>query len=282
MKDNEKKALLFVGIVSVIALPYFFYSKQAKIDTETIRAENDALQTRYDQLLEMNANREFYLSEIERYNKERDEIIALFPADIEQAKYTMFLLNTEYSSITKNEETGEYEWVYPFRFDSVGYGDNQVTPISGEGAETDYVAVANLSNLTYRTYYDGMKYMLEYLMDYEDPMIYKSFTADMDKSTGVITGTIQLAQYAIQGGDRTFTPVSFESDFNGYKYSFDIDEYGLIGSDFPMLEMRGNEEVGIFGPFDIVYDDEEVEEENGDADAEATADDTAEDETEEE
>ena len=109
MKDNEKKALLFVGIVSVIALPYFFYSKQAKIDTETIKAENDALQTRYDQLLEMNQNREFYLSEIDRYNKERDEIIAEFPSDIDQAKYTMFLLNTEFSSINKNEETGEYE-----------------------------------------------------------------------------------------------------------------------------------------------------------------------------
>lgn len=281
MKDNEKKALLFVGIVSVIALPYFFYSKQAKIDTETLKAENDALQTRYDQLLEMNANREFYLSEIERYNKERDEIIALFPSDIEQAKYTMFLLNTEYSSITKNEETGEYEWVYPFRFDSVGYGDNLATPISGEEAETDYVAVANLSTLTYRTYYDGMKYMLEYLMEYEDPMIYKGFTADMDKETGVITGTIQLAQYAVQGGDRPFTPVSFESDFNGYKYSFDIDEYGLIGGDFPMLEMRGNEEDGIFGPFNMVYD-EEVEEENGDADAEAPAEDAAEDEATEE
>ena len=165
MKDNEKKALLFVGIVSVIALPYFFYSKQAKIDTETIKAENDALQTRYDQLLEMNQNREFYLSEIERYNKERDEIIALYPSYIDQAKYTMFLLNTEYSSVTKNEETGEYEWVYPFRFDSVGYGANMETPISGEEAETEYVALTNVSTLTYRTYYDGFKYMLEYLME---------------------------------------------------------------------------------------------------------------------
>ena len=282
MKDNEKKALLFVGIVSVIALPYFFYSKQAKIDTETINAENDALQARYDQLLEMNQNRDFYLSEIERYNKERDEIIAQFPSDIDQAKYTMFLLNTEYSSIQKNEETGDYEWVYPFRFDSVGYALNEVTEISSEEAETGYVALTNTSTLTYRTYYDGMKYMLEYLMEYEDPMIYRGFTAEMDKTTGVISGTIQLAQYAVQGGDRPFTPVSFESDFNGYKYSFDIDEYGLIGGDFPMLEMRGNEEVGIFGPFDIVYDDEEVEEENGDADAEATAEDTAEDEAEEE
>ncbi len=280
MKDNEKKALLFVGIVSVIALPYFFYSKQAKIDTETIKAENDALQARYDQLLEMNANREFYLSEIERYNKERDEIIALFPSDIEQAKYTMFLLNTEYSSITKNEETGEYEWVYPFRFDSVGYGSNIATQISGEEAETDYVALTNLSTLTYRTYYDGMKYMLEYLMEYEDPMIYKGFTADMDKETGVVTGTIQLAQYAVQGGDRPFTPVSFESDFNGYKYSFAIDEYGLIDGDFPMLEMRGNEEDGIFGPFSMVYDEElEGEEEGGE---EAVVEETTEDEATEE
>ncbi len=273
MKDNEKKALLFVGIVSVIALPYFFYSKQAKIDTETIKAENDALQTRYDQLLEMNANREFYLSEIERYNKERDEIIAMFPSDIDQAKYTMFLLNTEYSSITKNEETGEFEWVYPFRFDSVGYGNNLATPISGEEAETNYVAISNTSTLTYRTYYDGMKYMLEYLMEYEDPMIYRGFTADMDRDTGIVTGTIMLAQYAVQGGDRPFTPVSFESNFDGLKYSFDVDQYGILDSDFPLLELRGNEEVGIFGPVKFVGDETEE-----DADVETATDDDSEEE----
>lgn len=273
MKDNEKKALLFVGIVSVIALPYFFYSKQAKIDTETIKAENDALQTRYDQLLEMNQNREFYLSEIERYNKERDEIIALYPSYIDQAKYTMFLLNTEYSSVTKNEETGEYEWVYPFRFDSVGYGANMETPISGEEAETEYVALTNVSTLTYRTYYDGFKYMLEYLMEYEDPMIYRGITADMDRETGVITGTILLAQYAVEGNGKDFAPVSFESNYDGLKYSWDIDKYGNLDSEFPLLEMRGNEDVGIFGPVlaPVLLDEEET-------DAEAPAEDTVDEE----
>ena len=273
MKDNEKKALLFVGIVSVIALPYFFYSKQAKIDTETMKAENDALQTRYDQLLEMNQNREFYLSEIERYNKERDEIIALYPSYIDQAKYTMFLLDTEYSSVTKNEETGEYDWVYPFRFDSVGYGANMETPISGEEAETEYVALTNVSTLTYRTYYDGFKYMLEYLMEYEDPMIYRGITADMDRETGVITGTILLAQYAIEGNGKDFAPVSFESNYDGLKYSWDIDKYGNLDSEFPLLEMRGNEDVGIFGPVlaPVLLDEEET-------DAEAPAEDTVDEE----
>ena len=259
MKDNEKKALLFVGIVSVIALPYFFYSKQAKIDTETLKAENDALQTRYDQLLEMNQNREFYLSEIERYNKERDDIIALYPSDIDQAKYTMFLLNTEYSSIEKNEETGEFEWVYPFRFDGVTYGDNVETPISGEEAETQYVALTNTSVLSYRTYYDGFKYMLEYLMEYEDPMIYRQITAKYDSATGIITGQISLAQYAVEGSDKPFVPISFESNYDGMKYSWDIDEYGNLDSEFPLLEMRGNEEDGVFGPVDFVPLEEEEE-----------------------
>ena len=262
MKDNEKKALLFVGIVSVIALPYFFYSKQAKIDTETLRAENDALQTRYDQLLEMNANREFYLSEIDRYNMERDAIIAEFPGNIDQAKYTMFLLNTEYSSITKNEETDEYEWVYPLRFDAVGYGVNVETEISSEEAETGFIALTNTSTLTYRTYYDGFKYMLDYLMEYEDPMIYRSITAEMDNETGVVTGSITLAQYAVEGEGRPFDPVTFESDYDGFKMSWDLDNYGNLDSEFPLLDLRGNEEVGIFGPVIKSFDD--LEEENMD------------------
>ena len=271
MKDNEKKALLFVGIVSVVALPYFFYSKQAKIDTETIKAEVDSLQARYDQLLEMNENRDFYLAEIDRYNTERDEIISHFPADIEAAKYTMFLLNAEYSSIELNDETGEYEWKYPFRFDSVGYSANEVTEISSEEAETGYVALSNTAALTYITYYDGMKYMLEYLMDYEDPMIYRGFSAEMDTETGVVKGSIILAQYAVQGGDREFEPVSFESNFNGYNFSFDLDKYGYLDGELPLFDMRGNEEVGIFGPINKPADEDEEEAANV-ADVDATED----------
>ena len=104
-------------------------------------------------------------------------------------------------------------------------------------------------------------------------MIYRGITADMDRETGVITGTILLAQYAVEGNGKDFAPVSFESNYDGLKYSWDIDKYGNLDSEFPLLEMRGNEDVGIFGPVlaPVLLDEEET-------DAEAPAEDTVDEE----
>lgn len=262
MKDNELKLLLIIGVIGVVVLPYFLYSQQAKIDTATLENECVELQSRYDRLEEMNKNREFYLEKTEEYNEQRDKIIELFPADIDQAKYTMFLLYTEYSTLHEVvvgstnlvDEDGNYiDWIelqpeHPIRFNAVTYGTNVETPISSAETDTGLVALTNTSAVSYACYYGGFKYLLDYLESYDDPMIYTSITADYDTNTGVIEGEITLAQYAVSGNDRDFEPVSFQHTFDGHKFDFDIDNYGWMGSDTPALELRGNEEYGVFGP----------------------------------
>lgn len=241
ISDRDKTIIIFLLIVMVVALPYFFYIKDAKVETETIWNNVAVLQERYDQLNEMNQNREFYEEEIVRLNDERDKIIAGFPADIDSAKYTMFLLQTEYSSdYVLNEETGEYKLEYPIIFDSVSFAQNIETPISSEETDTGYVALTNASTVTYSCYYGGIKYLLKYLMDYEDPMIYSSIDITLDEDTGVLSGSILLSQYAISGPDREFTPVDFTIDVGGTTVNLDLD----------FNDIRGNEEVenGIFGP----------------------------------
>lgn len=251
MKDSEIKVLLGVGIVGVIALPYFLYSQQAKTDTATIKNECTELQATYDRLNEMNQNRKFYEDETERYLSEMKAIIELYPSDIQQPNYTLWLLNTEYSSLkyVENEE-GEMEltWVYPLRFDTVAFTNNEEIAISADDTDTGMVALTNMSGLTYRTYYDGLKYMLEYIMDYKDPMIYTQISMSMDQETGVITGTMLLEQYAVLGNGVPFEPVGYLQEFDGVAYNFSLDNNNVsyfepIGTG----DIRGNEEAGIFG-----------------------------------
>lgn len=237
MSDRDKKIILVLMIIAVIALPYSFVIKDKRVETEAIKAETIELQNRLAELQEMDKQRDFYITETDRLNKERDKIIAMFPADIRPENYTMFLLNTEYSS-AKVDENGEMVWEYPIRFDTVSYSDNIETPISNEDADTGYIALTNTSGLTYFCYYDGFKYLLDYLMEYEDPMIYSTITAKFDSETGIVSGEIGLTQYAVSGGDRTLAPV-------------------VIKPNLDTEELRGNEEVGIFGPVTKVAEEEE-------------------------
>lgn len=247
----------------VTVLPYVFYIKDAKVATETTLVEVETLQARFDELKRMDDHRDEYLKEIDRMHHDRDVIVASFPADIRRENYAMFLLQTEYSSdvVVVDEETGEKGLEFPILFDSAAFGINIETPISSdnmgtdaaatapaEPLDTDFVAINNTSALTYNCYYGGMKYLLEYLKDYEDPMIYSEIDMTMDPDTGIVSGTITLEQYAIAGPDRELDKVDFTIHVG------DIDENVSLD----ILNMRGNEEVGIFGPITVTEAEEEA------------------------
>lgn len=255
LSDRDAKLILMLLIVCVIALPYVFYSKETRLDTETQKAKNIQLEERYNQLLAMNEKREFYIAETKRYDEERNLLIASFPADIRPENYTMFLLNMEYNSqvnaVDKMLEIEEDETLQrpgmknidgnsTIYIDTVGYGSNDIIPISEEGSEDNLQGIVNTSALTYFCYYDGLKYLLRYLDGYyvagkdenipeRPPMIYKAIDMSFDPDTGVIEGSITMDQYAISGMDRELEPADIWPS---------LDEN----------EIRGNVEDGIFGP----------------------------------
>lgn len=247
LSDRDAKIIMLLLIFAVIALPYVFYSKNTREDTEIQKAKNVQLEERYAQLQKMNENRQWYLDETARLDKERDLLIASFPADIRSENYTMFLLNMEYNSqlnaveeMKKIEEDEELQrpgmrgidgnsTVF---IDTVSYAPNEIIPISEEGAEKPLQGIVNSSSITYFGYYSGMKYILDYILNYEDPMIYRTIDMAYDPNSGVITGSITLDQYAISGLDRELPAAEIWPD---------LDE----------LEIRGNEEDGIFGPLSM-------------------------------
>lgn len=252
ISDRDKKIIIFLLILMITILPYVFYIKDAKQETEALNIEIGTLQARYDELKAMDEKRDQYIEDTKKMNDERDAIIASFPADIRPENYTMFLLQTEYSSpVQLNEETGEVELMYPLVFSAVSYGQNIETPISSENTDTGYVALTNTSTVEYRCYYGGLKYMLEYLMEYEDPMIYTQIVMTYDQETGVISGAMDLAQYAVSGEGRTLEPVDFTIQVGGQNVDLDLDNMNP--------ELRGNEEVGVFGPVVTNEVDEEEE-----------------------
>ncbi|MBR3515786.1 MAG: hypothetical protein IKO10_05675 [Lachnospiraceae bacterium] len=258
MSDRDKKLILLMLIICVIVLPYVFYAKDTRQDTEIQKATNESLRERLAQLEEMNQNRDFYLAEIDRYHEERDKIIASYPADIKPENFTMFLLNTERSSFKKDEESGVMYREFPFLFNSVAFGANDEFQISAEGAEETYWGVTNSSTVSFGTgttlvLYEGedhyepynnsyatMKYLLQYLLDYEDPMTYSQLSMQVEE--GLITGSMTINQYAVKGEDRVLPDVEIDPDLD-------------------LNDLRGNEEDGIFGPLLLEPLEDRVDEE---------------------
>lgn len=259
MSNRDKFLLVVIGIAAVILLPYFLYIKDTRDRITNLDNEIVALEARYQELLEYEKNREMYEKGIVEYTEKRDEIIAKYPEDIQQASQVMYLLNAEYSEyveyINTDKEGHEDDEIVvsavepTIRFKSGSFKANIETPISSqllvtedgenptgtELVETEYVALTNVMDLNF-TCMDqpAVNHLLGYIRDDEDyPMIYTQISFAFDDQTGEVNGNMSLAQYAVTGGEgREFTPIPVKPEAIGH----------------------GNEEYGIFGPWgDILY-----------------------------
>lgn len=241
LTDRDRKTILILLIIAVVALPYTFYIQDTREDTEKVKAEIVTLNETYNRLNDMNQKRDFYIAETKRYKDETLKLIAQFPADVKPENYTMFLLNTEYSSdkipveVEEGEEDyGLYKLEYPIRFNSYSYGTNEEFALASDEVQLDYTALTNKSGISFFCEYDALKYMLKYFMDYKDPMIYSTFKAEMDKESGVIKGELILEQYAIAGGDRKLDDVVIDPNIDDLKirgvWLDETNEHGIFGT----------------------------------------------------
>lgn len=255
MSNRDKFLLVVIGIAGVILLPYFLYIKDTRDRITNLDNEIVALEARYQELLEYEKNREMYEKGIVEYTEKRDEIIAKYPEDIQQASQIMYLLNTEYGNSIESSsmdieghEEDEYEIVTvepAVRFDEGSFQANTETRISSmymadqsaeegkvsEIVETDYVALQNVSKLSFSCYdQNAVNYLLQHIRDDEDyPMIYRSINFKFNMETGRVSGDMELYQYAVTGPDREFDPIPVKPEITD--------------------DIRGNEDYGIFGPW---------------------------------
>ena len=250
LSDRDASIIMVLLVIAIVALPYVFYIKDAKVDTEALKQEYVTLEARYNELQEMDKHRDEFLKRTKELNDETEAIVAYYPADIRQENYTQFLLNTElnHDITTANfdKDTRRVTWDEGSQivlFDTVSFSDNDEVPIQSEEVMTPYISVINESTVTYVTYYVGMKNLLSYFIEQNDsPMCYRKFSADYDPDTGVVTGEFVIEQYAIKNTedpDRVLAPVNIFPDLDAYDIRGMAYDYGTNGID-------GNN--GVFGP----------------------------------
>ncbi|SCY00034.1 hypothetical protein SAMN02910370_00977 [Lachnospiraceae bacterium XPB1003] len=246
LSDRDATIMLVLLVAVIVILPYTLYIKNARVETQQLKAECVTLEARYHQLEAMDAHRDEFIKRTKELNDEVDAIVSAFPADIRQENYLRFLLDTELSTAKLDPVTLDITWPDPEKsvwFDTVSFQGNDEVQIATDTIETPYLAVTNESAVTYQTEYAGLKYLLGWFIDKKQcgiPLCFPEFTAEYDEKTGLIKGAILIDQYAIkdtEDPDRVLAPVEIYPDLDKY-------------------HIRGNEDEGeingIFGP--VVHD----------------------------
>lgn len=241
MRD-KKILMMFIGILVFFVGWYFGYRPQME-KADQIEDLNGALEEQLQDLLELAANKDFYVSETASIKDKISEYISEFPADVrpEDGIVLANKMENELGFQITNVGVGEKEFVASLdgsaeedlaqsQDQTMSEQANAQTQEQIDNIEgTDSQAEADLQNASdaaaadqssdsqvpvlYRTQvtlqfngtYAGLKKAVLYVADQSGRMTLDNVNASYDTSTGNLTGTIIVNIFSMTGTDRTYT-----------------------------------------------------------------------------
>ena len=264
MRD-KKILLMFIGILVFFVGWYFGYRPQME-KADQIEVLNGALEEQLQDLLELAANKDFYVSETASIKDKISEYISEFPADVrpEDGIVLANKMENELGFQITNVGVGEKEFVASIDGSSeedlaqsqdqtMSEQANTQTQEQIDNIEgTDSQAEENLQNASdaavadqssdsqvpvlYRTQvtlqfngtYAGLKKAVLYVADQSGRMTLDNVNASYDTSTGNLTGTIIVNIFSMSGTERTYT----EPDAGSVAYGTD-NIFGTVEQNAP-------------------------------------------------
>ena len=241
MRD-KKILLMFIGILVFFVGWYFGYRPQME-KVDQIEDLNGALEEQLQDLLELAANKDFYVRETASIKDKISEYISEFPADVrpEDGIVLANKMENELGFQITNVGVGEKEFVASLDGSSEEELAQSQDPTMSEQANaqtqeqidniegTDSQAEADLQNasdaavadqssdsqvpvlnrtqvtLQFNGTYAGLKKAVLYVADQSGRMTLDNVNASYDTSTGNLTGTIIVNIFSMTGTDRTYT-----------------------------------------------------------------------------
>lgn len=207
ISDRDKKLILFVLLVAIIALPIVFFIKPKNDKCKKMDNELVSLNERYNYLKDLTAKQADYEKEIARLTAERTAMIEEYPGGILQENTVMFLRGIEINYDTTRVE--EISFVEP--------ETNVVTEgsvVNGEYVE-GLTSIKEESSIKVRGSYKNMVEIINYIFTYKDKMVLSSVSLELDKNTNDIVGVFVLDQYAVEGNGKEVKRTEIPSMNNG-------------------------------------------------------------------
>ncbi len=227
MSDRDKKLLIYLGALVILAIAYFLVAKPFLDKIDTLSDEKTKLQSELNRRRDEYSHKAEYEQEIEDSGRRIQEIVDEFPEDNADEKSIMFASHAEadipiwfnqmkFSEETRNlvkgqESASDAEAAQEAENVAAAEGGS-ASPDAGDeaaaGAEQSGSVIAEMEyrdtelGLSFETQYDGFKNLLAYIRDYDDRMVIRDLEVTYNEMSGLVSGSMVLSQYALLGPGR--------------------------------------------------------------------------------
>ena len=181
ISERDKKLLVVVLAVLIMALAYFFGFQNLSDQVDTLSTKKTTLETTQRDLKEKNNNKQKYVNDTMNYLKQYDNLLDRYAAGSTQPNSIDFFNKTE--SVTGT-------WVRNYTSNLTGY--------------------KSTINIAYESDYSQWKNFIKYVNTYADKSTIDALSASYNEATGVVTGTASISLYSIEGGKRDYKEPSFD------------------------------------------------------------------------
>ena len=221
---RDKKLLVYLLAISIIAGAYFFVAKPLLDKQAALTDEISELQQRVTHYTEIYNNMESYEGKIAEAQTKYNETCNKLFGGLNQDNTIMMVKDLEDTTdvwiarLSFNEEevvfgeaAAEGEAVDEA---ADGTGDVAATDATdgtaAEGGEAEAAGPASIQgvrqdlNIDYAASYDNFKRFIEYIENYDERLFISSINASYSVDSGLVGGSIVLSQYAILGTDKEY------------------------------------------------------------------------------
>lgn len=253
MSDRDKKLLVYLGALVILAAAYFLVGRPFldKIDAQSV--EKQQLESELRSKREAYENKDKYQKGIEDSNARIQEIISKFPEDNTDEKSVMFASHAEadipiwFSQMKFAEEKqslvggGDVQSASDVEQqqleENVAAAEGESGPSEGgdnasarggehENAVGELIGRDTELGLVFQVEYDDFKKFLAYIRDYKDRLVIKDIEVTYSAYSDLVSGTMTLSQYAVLGEGRQLPEVVTEVDALGTDNIFKHEDEG--------------------------------------------------------
>lgn len=220
-KGQINLLIMLIGVLLAVA-SYFFVFTKFNERRAALANENAALQTEVDALQELADNKEYYISETERMDKEIGETIQRYPADVLEEDEVMYTAavqssNQMWVNALTIQDKQQVMVAAPAPVEAAPVEDADAidaeapaeVPADAPAATEAAAPAAGLANtvflytspftLSYKSTYTSIKDVITSIVTSDDRMSIKNVTIGYDAETGALAGTVDATMYTMEG-----------------------------------------------------------------------------------
>lgn len=228
MSDRDKKLLILLLIAAILGGSWWFSGK-IQDENETYKTELDALKVRYSDLETKNAHRATYQKDTETNTTLFNKVMSDFNTSLSQEQTLLFL-----NAIEKN--TGVWLKQMSLNNNSQIYtfgkiGSSNPSKSGSRVYDTDNIGITTTSNVSYECTYEKLKEVLTYIRDNGKKVTINNMSYAYSASNDMVSGTMSLSFFAIQGSERLPQDVDLRDVFVGTENIFNSETFTPNGGD---------------------------------------------------